>query len=100
MSETAHTQPKKIRIKASDDVLAGNYANVAQITHTREEFIIDFMSIFPPQGTLSNRVIMSPGHMKRIVRAMEDNIQKYESQFGTIAESEQPREQFGFPTHD
>ena len=101
MAETgAPKNTKQVRIKASDDVLAGHYANIAQITHTREEFILDFMSVFPPQGTLASRVIMSPGHMKRIVRAMEENIQKYEASFGAIHESDQPANQFGFPVSD
>jgi hypothetical protein len=98
-----HPETKKtaqVRINATDEVLSGQYANVAQITHTQEEFVLDFMTIFPPQGTLASRIILSPGHMKRIVRAMDDNIQKYEVQFGAIVESDQPDTQFGFPIRD
>lgn len=96
------TQKKEthIRIKATDEILAGVYANIAQISHTREEFVFDFMSVFPPQGSLVSRVIMSPGHMKRMARAMEENIEKYESTFGTIQESDQPMSSFGFPVSD
>lgn len=93
-------QPQKqnIQIKAKDEIIAGSYANMAQISHNKEEFILDFMSIFPPVGTLNNRVIMSPGHYKRLIRACQENLVKYESQFGAIQESTQPNSEFGWPT--
>lgn len=88
---------KKIQIKAQDEVLAGKYANIAQVSHTKEEFVLDFMSVFPPQGTLNSRVIMSPGHFKRMIVAMQDNLQKYESQFGQVNKAEDPGTVYGFP---
>lgn len=90
-------EQKKIHIKAKDEVLEGRYANVAQINHTKEEFVVDFMNVFPPQGTLNSRVIMSPGHMKRVIRAMQENVQKYEQKFGEIKESDEPDTVYGFP---
>ncbi|HBB38498.1 MAG: hypothetical protein UV82_C0011G0074 [Candidatus Magasanikbacteria bacterium GW2011_GWD2_43_18] len=90
-------QQKQIQIKAKDEVLEGRYANVAQINHTKEEFVVDFMNIFPPQGTLNSRIIMSPGHMKRMIRAMQENVQKYEQKFGVIKESDEPDTVYGFP---
>jgi hypothetical protein len=94
MSEEQH---KKIQIKAQDEVLAGKYANIAQVSHTKEEFVLDFMSVFPPQGTLNSRVIMSPGHFKRMILAMQDNLQKYETQFGSVAQADEPDTVHGFP---
>lgn len=88
---------KEIQIKASDKVLAGKYANAAQVSHNQEEFILDFMSVFPPVGTLNSRVIMSPAHFKRMIRAMTDNLQKYEARFGAIKEADEPNKHFGFP---
>ena len=88
---------KQIQIKAKDEVLAGKYANVAQVTHTKEEFVLDFMSVFPPAGTLNSRVIMSPGHYKRMLKAMEDNLNKYEQKFGNITEPEESDTVHGFP---
>ncbi|MFH1286322.1 MAG: DUF3467 domain-containing protein [Candidatus Magasanikbacteria bacterium] len=88
---------KQIQIKAQDKVLAGKYANAAQVTHTKEEFVLDFMSIFPPAGTLNSRVIMSPGHFKRMIVAMQDNLQKYESKFGSVDQAEEPDVIHGFP---
>ncbi|OIO20221.1 MAG: DUF3467 domain-containing protein [Candidatus Magasanikbacteria bacterium CG_4_9_14_0_2_um_filter_41_10] len=90
-------EQKQIQIKAKDEVLEGRYANVAQINHTKEEFVVDFMNIFPPQGTLNSRIIMSPGHMKRMIRAMQENVQKYEQKFGVIKESDEPETVYGFP---
>lgn len=91
-------QPKEeIEIKADDEVLEGTYANMAQVSHTKEEFVIDFAAVFPPQGTLNSRVIVSPGHMKRIIRAMKENVERYEKQFGEIEESDEPDREFGFP---
>ncbi len=88
---------QQIQIKAKDGVLEGKYANMAQISHTKEEFVFDFMNVFPPQGTLTSRVIMSPGHAKRLLRALQENVAKFESQHGPIKESDEPRTQFGFP---
>ena len=78
-------------------MLAGVYANAAQISHNKEEFIMDFISLFAPQATLNARVIMSPGHMKRLLRAVQENVQRYETSFGVIKESEGPKTEFGFP---
>lgn len=86
-----------IEIKAKDEVLEGKYANAAQVAHTKEEFVMDFMTVFPPTGTLNNRIIMSPGHFKRMIRAMQDNLSKYEQNFGEIRESDEPKTQYGFP---
>jgi len=80
----------QVRIKAKDEVLAGTYANTMIVTHTKEEFVLDFLSVFPPQGTLNARVILSPGHYKRIIRALAENLGRYEARFGAIEESVSP----------
>lgn len=89
-------QQQQIQIKALDEILKGVYANNMQVGHTKEEFIFDFINLFPPQGILTSRVIMSPGHAKRVLRALDENIKKYEQKFGKIAEAEGPKEDFGF----
>jgi uncharacterized protein DUF3467 len=83
-------QPANIQVKLTDDILGGVYSNSMQVTHTREEFVLDFMSIFPPAGKVNARVIISPGHMKRIILALQDNLRKYEAQFGAIHEAPEP----------
>lgn len=74
----------QMQVKIPDDVLKGVYANMVQVGHGPEEFVLDFMNLFPPSGIVSARVILSPGHMKRVVVAMQENLKKYEEQFGAI----------------
>lgn len=88
-------QPQQVQIKASDEKLKGEYSNVMQILHTKEEFVLDFLNVFPPTGTLNSRVILSPGHFKRMVKAMTENLEKYENSFGKIEASQEP-EAIGF----
>ena len=97
MDNQPKPQGKQIQIKAKDEVMAGKYANVAQISHNKEEFVLDFMSIFPPVGNLHSRVIMSPGHFKRMVKAMEENLEKYEAKFSSIESADEPEVIHGFP---
>lgn len=82
---------QKINIKATDEKLKGEYSNMMQIMHTKEEFVMDFLNIFPPTGTLNSRIIVSPGHFKRMVKAMNENLKKYETSFGSVSESEAPQ---------
>lgn len=81
----------QVQIKATDEKLKGEYSNVMQILHTKEEFVLDFLNVFPPTGTLNSRIILSPGHFKRMVKAMDENLKKYEATHGKIAESEAPK---------
>ncbi len=78
---------QEIKVKVPDKLLKGVYANQMLITHTKEEFLLDFINFFPPEGVLTARVIVSPGHAKRIAAALRENIEKYESRFGPIEES-------------
>lgn len=78
-------------IKAPEGSLIGKYANMMQVTHTAEEFVLDFMSAFLPSGELAARLIVSPRHMKRILRALADNVSKYEQANGTIQEASEPK---------
>lgn len=89
-------EQQQIQIKATDEKLKGDYANVMQVLHTKEEFVLDFLNIFPPTGTLNARIIVSPGHFKRMVAAMTENLKKYEEQFGKVEPSEAPKNSIGF----
>jgi 3-deoxy-D-manno-octulosonic-acid transferase len=89
-------QQRQIQIKAQDEDLKGKYSNLMQITHTQEEFVLDFFFAIPPQGALASRVILSPGHLKRMTKALQDNIEKYESKFGKIQQAESPESPIGF----
>lgn len=90
------TEEQKIKIKARDEDLKGNYSNLMQVLHTKEEFILDFFLVSPPQGILVSRIIMSPGHFKRMIGALKENISKYEGKFGKIEKAEVPESSIGF----
>ncbi len=78
-------QEKKVQIKISDEVTKGFYANNMLVFHTPEEFVMDFVSVLGTnQGIVGAKIITSPGHAKRILSALKDNIEKYESRFGEI----------------
>ena len=85
-------QQQQIQIKIDDATLKGAYANMMGVAHTKEEFVLDFINIYPAQGTgvATSRVIVSPGHIKRILNAVKDNIEKYEKNFGKITEADAP----------
>ncbi len=89
---------QQIQVKASDEILKGVYANMVQVGHTGEEFILDFMNIFPPTGILASRVVLSPAHAKRLAAALLDNVKKYEAQFGSIKLADTPEHKIGFRT--
>ncbi len=80
----------QLQIKATDEKLRGEYANMMQVLHTKEEFMLDFVSVFPPTGTLNARVIVSPAHFKRMFFAMQESLKKFEDQFGKIDASKGP----------
>jgi len=69
-----------------------------QVGHSGEEFILDFMNLFPPTGQLVSRVIVSPSHYKRLVMALQENLKNYEQQFGTISLAVVPDQNIGFKT--
>jgi len=86
----------ELKIKIKDEELKGVYSNLMQVAHTREEFIVDFFFVTLPQGILNSRVIMSPGHIKRMTKALQDNLSRYEDKFGPIKEASISESQLGF----
>ena len=84
-------QKQEVNVKISDEELKGRYANLVRVSHTREEFILDFITMVPPQGVVTARVVMSPGHLKRFIRALSTNLQHYETAFGAIEEAAEPK---------
>jgi len=80
-----------IKVNFPPNLQGGVYSNNMVVTHTKEEFILDFLMVAPPAGAVTARVIVSPGHMKRILAALQDNILKYENAFGTIQVAEEPK---------
>jgi len=79
-----------VNIKIDDEELKGRYANLLRITHTREEFILDFINLAPPQGVVTSRLVISPGHLKRIIGALQENLKRYEDNFGAVQAAAAP----------
>jgi hypothetical protein len=91
------TDPKEqnqFNIELNEEVAQGTYSNLAVINHSAAEFVIDFIRIVPgmpkPHARVMSRIILTPEHTKRLVAALRDNIDKYESVFGPIKEVKDP----------
>ena len=91
-------KPVELQVQADEQTLQGKYSTMAQVTHTPEEFWIDFYAILPnPQiARLLARIIVSPEHAKRLGNAVLDNVRKYEARFGVIDEARSPMPTIGF----
>jgi len=85
-------QEQKIDIHLSEEVAQGVYTNLAIITHSHVEFILDFVSLMPglPKGVVRSRIIVTPQNAKQLLFALQDNIQKFEAKNGKIALQQQP----------
>ena len=92
----------QLNIEISEEMADGNYANLAIITHSHAEFVIDFVSVMPntPKSKVKSRIIFTPMHAKRFMKAMVENIQRYEAANGPIKDLEQIEMpmNFGGPT--
>ena len=95
----------QINIELKEDVAQGTYSNLAIITHSPSEFIVDFVRIMPgiAKAEVKSRIILTPEHAKRLLLALKDNIAKYESVHGPIKQAEGQEEMmipmnFGGPT--
>ena len=95
---TENIQPKQLQVKLDEEMALGKYANLGSISHTPEEFIIDFIFLPPgaDQAKVISRIITSPGHAKRLQLALNDNIQRYESKHGKIMPAMAPEKKIGF----
>ena len=87
---------KEVKVAFPENLRGGVYANNMIVAHTKEEFILDFMMVTPPVGSVTARVVTSPGHMKRMLSALKINLEKYESKFGKLAEAAEPPRAMGF----
>ena len=83
-----------LQMELPQEVAQGQYANFAVITHSSSDFVLDFARILPgvPKAQVKSRVILAPEHAKRLLIALQDNIMRYEAQFGKIqSPNQQPR---------
>lgn len=78
---------KQINLELKPEVARGSYSNLAIISHSRSEFIIDFATMLPgiQKPEVHNRIIMTPEHCKRLLNALADNLGRYEAQFGPVS---------------
>ena len=90
MTMSGEGKQQTLNIKIGDEEQKGRYSNLLRIAHSREEFILDFINLVPPQGVVTARVVTSPGHLKRIVRALQENLERYEAAHGAIQEASDP----------
>jgi hypothetical protein len=88
-------QPMEIQVTLPERLRGGSYSNNMVVTHTKEEFLLDFLLVAPPSGTVVSRIILSPGHIKRVVAALQENIAKYEAMHGNIQAAEVPKGKIG-----
>jgi len=95
-------QPNQLNIEIAEEVAEGNYANLAIITHSHAEFVIDFVNVMPgtPKSKVKSRIIFTPQHAKRFMKALTENIGKYEAINGIIKDLEEIQlpMSFGGPT--
>ncbi len=103
-NDNQQKQGNQIDIELNEEIADGIYSNLAIITHSNAEFILDFVRMMPgiPKAKVKSRIILSPHHAKRLLGALGENIQRYEENFGEI---EMPDDQnppfpmnFGGPT--
>ena len=95
---TSNSPENQLNIEISEEVAEGTYANLAIITHSHAEFVIDFVNVMPgtPKSRVKNRIIFTPFHAKRFMKAMIDNVKKFEAANGTIQDMESVEIPFNF----
>ena len=97
MNNPKNPQAQKREIKIADNIPGAEYANAMQINHNKDEFHMMYLNILGPSGRVTGKIITSPGHFKRMITAMQENLKKYEGQFGEITEAVSPEgKEIGF----
>lgn len=90
MAEEKKKIQNQINIELSDEMSEGVYVNLAMIAHSSSEFVIDFIKMMPgvPKAKVKSRVVITPEHAKRLMRALGENLRKYEETFGEIKQAD------------
>jgi hypothetical protein len=96
--ESQQAPEQQLNIELSEEMADGQYANLAVITHSFAEFVIDFVNVMPnvPKAKVKSRIIMTPQHAKRLMRALVDNVKRFEAAHGVIKDQEQINLPFNF----
>lgn len=90
MQNNDPAQQHQLNIEITDEVAEGTYANLAIISHTPTEFVVDYINIMPntPKARVKSRIILAPQHAKRLMKALAENVKKYEQTHGVIKDAE------------
>ena len=91
--EDNNSQGNQINIELSEEIAEGNYSNLAIITHSVSEFVVDFVRVMPgvPKAKVKSRIVLTPQHAKRFLKALNENIHRFEAVNGEIKDTEQPQ---------
>ncbi len=99
MAQKENNNPQnQLNIELTDEIADGTYSNLAVITHSNQEFVLDFIKVMPgvPKAKVKSRIILTPQHAKRFLKALTENVKKFEAMHGEIAEAEQINVPFNF----
>ena len=91
-------QQKQINIELDEQIAEGTYSNLAIINHSVSEFVVDFISVMPgrPKGKVKSRIILTPQHAKKFLKALSDNVHRFEQAPGPIKDYDQPQVPLNF----
>ncbi|HCK05417.1 MAG: DUF3467 domain-containing protein [Bacteroidetes bacterium] len=91
MSDNKTPKPNQINIELDENIAQGIYSNLAIINHSQSEFVLDFVSVMPgvPKSKVKSRIVLTPQHAKRLLKAIADNVQRFESMHGEIKDYQQ-----------
>ncbi len=92
MADTPKKKPNQLSIELPEEIADGTYSNLAIISHSQSEFVIDFVRMVPnvPKAKVKSRIILTPQHAKRLMKALIENVKKFEAQNGQIEEPSMP----------
>lgn len=94
-------QKEPVNIQIMDNLAGGEYSNVMQIAHNDNEFQMFFLNVMGNKGRVVGKIITNPGHLKRMLAAMSENLTRYEEKYGPIKETASPLDkEVGFKTND
>jgi hypothetical protein len=98
MQDQQQPQEQQLNIELTEEIVDGIYANLAVITHSFAEFVIDYVNVMPnmPKAKVKARIVMTPQHAKRLMLALIDNVKRFEAQHGVIKDQEQVNMPFTF----
>ena len=98
MSNNENKQKSNINIEIDEKIAEGTYSNLAIINHSVSEFVLDFICIMPgtPKNKVKSRIIITPQHAKKLAKALNDNINRFEKNFGSIKDYDDPKFQLNF----